>query len=422
MVGSGARGDTDPCDVVVIGAGVVGLASALELTDRGRVVTLLDRAPIDGGCAVGSAGHLVPSHVVPLAAPGALATAARGLVRSNGAVSVHWSAAPAFWRWIVDFARSCTGESVASAAPALRDLAALSTEIWDEWLARSGRSAKNDGLLDVYRSERSFDAARAHADELRRWGVVADEIEGSRAISMEPSLRGPVAGAIHLVDDRSIDPGAAMADLVARVRSAGVELRPSCDVVDIEGSGDRVGVVRTSTGDLAPDHVVLAAGAWTGGLARLVGERIPMMAARGLSITVDCPVTGPRRPLLLGEDHVAVGAMAEQLRLSGWFQLNQFDTHATPERLHRLEAIARRRLHLDATLRVRQRWAGLRPVTPDGVPIIGPTSRWSNVTVAAGHSMVGLTLGPGTGRLVAQLVCGESPSVPVDRFVAGRFR
>lgn len=422
MVRVGADGDVDPCDVVVIGAGIVGLASALELSERGRSVTLIDRNDIDGGCATGSAGHLVPSHVVPLATPGALATAARGLLRRNGAVSVRWSVDPGFWRWIVGFARSCTRESVTSAAPALRELAALSTEIWDDWLARSGRSAMTDGLLDVYRDARSFDGARAHADEFRRWGVVVDEIEGSRAITMEPALRGPVAGAIHLVDDRSVDPGLAMADLVARVRSSGVELRPSCDVVDIEGSGDRVGVVRTSTGDLAPDHVVLAAGAWTGRVAGLLGERVPMMAGRGLSVTVDRPVTGPRRPLLLGEDHVAVGAMGEQLRLSGWFQLNQFDTHATPERLRRLEALARRRLHLDPTLRVRQRWAGLRPVTPDGVPIIGPSSRWSNVTIAAGHSMVGLTLGSGTGRLVAQLVCGEVPSVPVDRFAAGRFR
>ncbi|CAN5514378.1 FAD-binding oxidoreductase [soil metagenome] len=383
---------------------------------------MIDRGPITGGCAVGSAGHLVPSHVVPLAAPGALATTARGLLRKNGAVSVNWSASPGFWRWIVGFTRSCTRQSVASAAPALSGLASLSTEIWDHWLARSSRSPMTSGLLDVYRDTRTFERARAHADELRRWGVTVVEMDGLEAVAMEPALRGPVAGAVHLVDDRSVDPRVVMADLVDRVRSAGVELRPSCEVVDLEAADGRVRVLRTSAGDIAADHVVVAAGAWTGRIAERLGERIAMLAAKGLSVTVDRPDNGPRRPLLLGEDHVAVGPMGEQLRLSAWFQLNDFDTHVSPDRITRLEAIARCRLHLEPTLRVRQRWAGLRPVTPDGVPIIGPSSQWANVTIAAGHSMVGLTLGPGTGRLVAQLVCGEPTSVPIERFAAGRFR
>jgi D-amino-acid dehydrogenase len=136
---------------------------------------------------------------------------------------------------------------------------------------------------------------------------------------------------------------------------------------------------------------------------------------------VDRPAVGPRRALLLGEDHVAVNAMGDQLRLSAWFQLNNFDTGVTAERLERLQAIARRRLDLDPTLLVRRRWAGLRPVTPDGVPIIGPSRRCRNVTIAAGHSMVGLTLGPGTGRVVAQLVSGEDLAIDIQRFSPDRF-
>ena len=416
-----SNSDVPAFDVVVIGGGIVGLASALELASRGRSVAVVDQGPIDGGCAVGSAGHLVPSHVIPLAEPGALRTALDGLRRADGAVSVRWSAAPAFWRWMFRFARSCTTRAVDSAAPALRDLAALSNEIWDDWLAGTGQPPLADGLLDVYADAKAFDGARAHAAALRRWGVAVDELDGPAARAMEPSLQGPVAGAIHLTRDRSIDPGRAMAQLVERVRSVGVELHPSSEVVDVVTADDRIRTVRTSRGDMGAEHVVLAAGAWSGRVARLLGERIPMLPGRGLSLTVDRPEVGPRRAMLLGEDHVAVGPLGEELRLSAWFQLNNFDTGATLERLTRLEAIARRRLVLDDSLCVRRRWAGLRPMTPDGVPIIGPAGRCRNVTIAAGHAMTGLTLGPGTGRIVAQLVCGEAPAIDIERFSPRRF-
>jgi D-amino-acid dehydrogenase len=412
---------TTSYDVVVVGAGVVGLSTALELAERGRHVLVVDRGPIDGGCALGSAGHLVPSHVVPLAAPGALRAAVTGLVRKQGALSIKWSTDPAFWRWLVGFARSCTPRAVQTAAPALRDLARLSDEIWDDWLKASGQAVLTDGLFDVYAESRAFERAIPHVEELRRWGVAVDVVDSATAMEMEPALLAPVAGGILLRGDRSIHPEIALADLIRRVDAAGVWLMPFAEVVEVDAVDDRIVGVRTSRGDIEASEFVLAAGAWSGRLARLLSERVPMLAGRGLSLTVDRPEVGPRRPMLLGEDHVAIGPMGDELRLSAWFQLNNFDTAVSVERIGRLEAIARRRLHLDDALVVRRRWAGMRPVTPDGVPIIGRSTRWRNVTIAAGHSMIGLTLGPGTGRIVAQLVCGESPEIAIDRFSPRRF-
>ena len=232
-------------------------------------------------------------------------------------------------------------------------------------------------------------------------------VDGATALAMEPALVGPVAGGVLLPDDRSLDPVRALDALIARVASAGVSLRPFHELIDLDTSGRRVVRLRTTAGDLAADEVVLAAGAWTGRVARLLGTRVPVIAARGLSLTVERPDLGPTRPLLLGEDHVAVGPTADTLRLSAWFQLNRYDLSVPADRIARLERMARGRLRLDPTLTVRRRWAGLRPVTPDGVPIIGRLPGWDNVTIATGHSMTGLTHGPGTGRLVAQLVSGE---------------
>jgi D-amino-acid dehydrogenase len=408
-------------DVVVVGAGIVGLAAALELARRQRRTAVLERGVIDGGCAVGSAGHLVPSHVIPLAAPGALIEAVGALLRRDGALSVSWTTAPAFWRWIVGFVRSCDRRSAATAAPALGELARLSTEMWDDWLAGSGAKIADDGLFDVYAGERAFAGARRRAGELRRWGVGVDVVDGAAALALEPALREPVAGAVLLRDDRSVRPASVLAELIRRTAAAGADLVSGADVIGFSTDGGRVTNVETTGGDFATGHVVLATGAWTGALARLLGERVPMLAARGLSMTVARPQLGPRRTLLLGEHHVAVTPIDDELRLSAWFQLNNFDTTPTLERIERLEALARGRVRLDPTLEVRQRWAGLRPVTPDGVPIIGTSTRWRNVTIAAGHGMIGLTLGPGTGRVVAQLACGEPPDIVLDRFSPRRF-
>ena len=335
---------------------------------------------------------------------------------------MSWSAAPSFWRWVVGFVRSCNRCSVATAAPALTALARLSTEIWDDWLGDSGATVAADGLFDAYAGARAFDGARRHVDELRRFGVAVEVVDGEAAVALEPALREPVAGAVLLADDRSVRPAVVLAELICRTARAGAELVPGAEVVGFTTPPDRVAAVETTGGDVVARHVVIATGAWTGAVAQLLGERVPMLAARGLSMTVARPQLGPQRTLLLGEDHVAVTPLDDELRLSAWFQLNNFDTTPTLERIERLEALARKRVRLDPTLVVRQRWAGLRPVTPDGVPIIGPSSRWRNVTIAAGHGMTGLTLGPGTGRVVAQLTCGEPPDIVVDRFSPRRFR
>jgi D-amino-acid dehydrogenase len=180
--------------------------------------------------------------------------------------------------------------------------------------------------------------------------------------------------------------------------------------------------LETTGGPIEADHFVIAAGAWTGRLAGVLGEKIPVVSGRGFSLTADRPERGPNHAMLLGEKHVAVGPMGDRFRLSGRFEVGEMDTTPIAKRIAGIERLARTRIDFDETLTIRGTWAGLRPVTPDGVPIIGRSTRWDNVTIATGHAMIGLSIGPGTGRLVAQLVTGEPTDIDASRFSIARFQ
>lgn len=415
---------TQACDVVVVGGGIVGLSAAYELASRGSDVVVIDRDTIGTGCAVGSAGHIVPSHVVPLAAPGAVRKAVRALIRRDGPLSMRWSMGPRLWSWLAGFVRSCTSEAVASAAPALSELGALSTRMIDEWISANGISCdqRRDGLIDVYGQEQAFEAARLAAEAVRSWGVSVDVLDAQGVRELEPALNDSTVGGVWFPDDGIVHPAKFLDGLKAATEARGVTLLSNVELIDVATTSNVIETLSTSRGDISPRHVVIATGAWTGGLAKFLGEKIPVIPGRGFSVTVDRPEQGPRRALLLGEKHIAIGPMGDELRLSGRFELGYFGTTPLPDRIDQIERLARSRLRLDERLTVRETWAGLRPVTPDGVPIISQSSRWENVTIATGHAMTGLSLGPGTGRVVAQLVHGEPTDIDTTRFSIARFQ
>ena len=320
-------------DVVVIGAGIVGLCVGTRICrtgpQRGGPRPRTDR----GGCAVGSAGHLVPSHVIPLAAPGALATAVDGLWRRNGALSVRWTTSPSFWRWIVGFARSCTSRSVQTAAPALGELASLSTEIWDDWIERRAPAVAADGLFDVYADRRAFEHAVEHAEELRRWGVAVQLLDGKQAA--DSRARPARASRRRSPATRRSQRSSRERPRRSHRKGRRVPVSSSCPrrggrLRDRARSGDQrandAGRRRRHRGGAGGRSMVRQGRP----AARPTGADAPRP---GPERHRGAPRVGPRRAMLLGEDHVAVGPMGDELRLSAWFQLNNFDTDPTLERI-----------------------------------------------------------------------------------------
>lgn len=412
----------DAADVVVIGAGAIGLAIAYELSLRGVDVAVLERDQLDAGTSSGNAGFVVPSHVLPVTEPGMLATAVRGMVVGAGPVTVRVSLRFAYLRWLARFLGNCRASAVEAAAPVLAELGNLSATLFKEWLRAESIDCcyVPNGLLNVYGAERAFASGRQRAEWEAKFGVPTRIMTGAQAREREPALNESVVGAVFYPQDAGLDPGRFVDGLAAALRRRGVLVASATPVFPLRPRSGKGWRLRTPRGELRAGEVVLAAGAWTPHLAAECGIRIPVQPAKGYSLTVRMPSAEVRQRMLLGEKHVAVAPMGDRLRLSGWFELGRYDRALRPARLAHVEANVRDRLRLSDPLEPLERWAGLRPVAPDGLPLIGRASL-DNLSVACGHAMLGITLAPATARLMAQTLCGQSPDINMAPFSPTRF-
>lgn len=420
--------DPTPCvpgetDVAVIGGGVIGLCVAYELVQMGREVVVIDKGPVARGSAVGNAGFIVPSHVIPMAAPGVMPGVIKGILRRTGPVTARPSLDLDYLRWILRFALNCTRDAAHRGAVTLAALGFLSAELAVELITKEGIECgyRPEGLLHVYGDPRVFEAAKHEAAEMQRYGVEIEMYDRAKIREVEPSLNDEVIGGFLCVDDGGLDPAGFLAGLAAVIAGRGVGLASHTELLGFRTSGRKVVELTTSRGTLVADQVVLAAGAWTKGISALLGESIPVQPGKGYSMTVDRPRAGPRLNLLIGDRWVAVNPMGDRMRMSGWLELGRLDTRPSLRRLEQVEANVRARVNLDPDLTVRERWAGIRPVTPDGIPVVGPAHRWENVTYATGHGKVGLSLGPVTGRMVAQMLCGLPTDLDAGPLSPERF-
>lgn len=421
--GRSAGGLPAEADVAVVGGGVVGLCTAYELSLHGREVVVIDKGPIARGSAAGNAGFLAPSHVIPMAAPGVLAGVIKGMLRRTGPVVARPSLDPAYLRWIVRFMGFCNRRAAHAGSKTLAALGFLSAELVSRWITDAGIDCgyRPDGLLHVYGTPGSLEAGKHEAEEMQRYGVGIEMFGAKEIRDLEPSLTEEVLGGFLCTDDAGLDPSRFLDSLAGLLETRTVTMVPETELLAIRGGSGSVQHLVTSAGDLPVRHVVVATGAWSPGVATLLGESVPIQPGKGHSMTVARPDAGPQRNILIGDRWVAVNPMGDRLRMSGWLELGRLDTRPSLRRLAHVEAGVRSRIRLDRELKVLERWAGLRPITPDGIPIIGPSTRWDNVVYAVGHGKLGLSLGPVTGRLVAQLLCGLPTDLAVEPFSPARF-
>lgn len=415
-----------PTDVAVVGAGVVGLCSAWYLRKAGAEVTVLSRTPIPGGDAsAGNAGMIVPSHVVPLAAPGAVTQGLRYLTSRSSPFHIKPRFDLDLARWLWRFWRSCTEAHVTHGAPVLRDQSLASLGLLSELQSEIGDFAwEQTGLLMVYCSEKYRMENLGMAELAESLGLRIRRLDAGETLALEPGLRAETLGSVLYQDDGRVNPSALLARLKEALEQRGVVHREGPGVVGLERVTRGRLRIRMDDGDtLEAGAVVLAAGAWTSRLARLLGARVPVQPAKGYSLTLPAPDEGPRIPMILSEEKVTITPLPGALRFAGTLSLAGFDLSVDEHRVNPIRSEIRRFLPGLTSEEVENErvWVGFRPASPDGLPIVGRLAGLPDVLLATGHGMTGVTLGPVTGRLVADLLSGSDPIVDPAPVSPSRF-
>lgn len=395
-------------NVVIIGGGVIGLSAAAECAARGHRVTVIEADPKNRGASLGNAGMVVPSHFIPLAAPGMVALGLKWMWNPESPFYIQPRADWGLVTWALRFMTSATREHVARSAPLLRDLHMASRERYAQLASEENFGLVRKGLLMLCRTAHALDEEAATARHARDLGVPADVLTASQLAALDPAVTLNVAGGVHFPQDCHLDPSRYVATLENRLRAAGADLRWSVEVTGWRRAGDRLAAVATSQGDIEGDEFVLCGGAWSDDIVRGLGLRLPMQAGRGYSVTVPDPVQLPALCSILTEARVAVTPMGRSLRLGGTMEIIAKNTPPRPRRVAGLlKAVpdyfpAFRGVDLSRL----PFWTGLRPCSPDGLPYLGRTRAAANLTIATAHAMMGLSLAPATGDIVARLIDG----------------
>ncbi len=414
---------TDSDDVLVIGGGVIGVCSAYYLAERGCRVVLIDQDEICSGASWGNAGFVCPSHAVPLAAPGVIGQAIRWMFDPASPFYIKPRLNRELFSWLLRFAAACTEVKMEQSMPVLRALGVASMELHEQLAAIDGLAfdMRREGLLMVYGRPEAYEAGAEEARLLQDHGVRA-VILGARELQQRLGDLGCTGlGAVFFPDDAHLDPGEFVKGLARMAEGMGVEIRPSTEVLGWETSGHRVTGVRTTRGTLHPGQIVLATGAWSASLARDLGITLPIQAAKGYSVTFKRPANCLDVPMLLGETKVAVTPLADALRLGGTLELAGMDLSVNQRRVDAILQAAQRFLPGLSPSEITEIWRGLRPCTPDGLPMLGRCEGYDNLVVAAGHGTLGIALGPVTGKLVSQVLLDETPMMDLRLLRVDRF-
>ena len=409
----------------IVGGGIIGLCSAYYLHKAGYRVTLFDQAPIADGCSFGNAGMIVPSHIIPLAQPGMMAKGIRWMLKSTSPFYVKPRLNADLMRWGWLFYRHSTPEHVARSIPVLRDLSLLSKTLYQDLAANGDLDFEwqERGLLMLYKTASAEHEMTEEADVDNHAGIEARVLNGQQIQDMEPNTRVSVRGGIFYPGDAHLNPNELIRSLVAYLRREEVTILENHTVTGFGKTGSRVTSVQTAQGDFPVDEVVVAGGAWSPVIARQLELRLSLQGGKGYSFMLRNITDNIRIPAIMLEARATATPMGTDLRFAGTLEVAGTDMTVNMNRVRGIvQSINQYYPDIPIEMPVVDTvWRGLRPCSPDGLPYIGRTERYDNVVLATGHGMMGLSLGPATGKLVSELVAGHADSLAISAFRPDRF-
>ena len=408
---------------MIVGAGAIGLCCAYALRRRGMQVLVLDRTAPGNGASHGNGGWICPTLSDPLPGPGLTLASLRWLLQPESPLYIRPRLDPAFWRWLWRFRQHCNEGAYHQGLTALADLNRSTMALFDA-LAKDGVAfeMRSQGLLCLFLSREAARIEQRHLFEMQRLGCPeAYWFDPEPLRSYEPAVSPAVAVGLLLPGERHVRPESLLTGLQVRLQEMGVEIRAHSPVLGFERAGYAVTGVRTPRGVEPAERIVLAAGVWTARLAAQLGCSLPLEAGKGYSVTMAEPATSIRGPLHLTEAHAGLSPFVGAIRILGTMEFSGINHRVHTRRLAALKRAPAAYLRDWQPGPVREEWCGPRPVTPDGLPFIGPLPGTTNVLVAAGHAMLGITLAPATAEAIASVIVGERPTTAITPFRVDRF-
>jgi len=414
-------------NVVVIGGGIIGLSSAYYLHKAGHSVTVLERSDFMDNCSYGNCGYVCPSHFIPLATPGIVRQGLKWMLNSQSPFYVQPRLSRSLIDWGLKFMKSANAAHVDRSAVPLRDIALLSQHEYENtWhpLPHFEFAYQHKGLLEIFQTDAAAEHAHHTVEKAHELGLDVELLDAAALQAKEPHTKVNGQGAIFFKCDAHLYPDKLMKGLISQLTEAGVQLLAGEEVTKIETAGGKVSRLVTSKGAFEADQVVIATGSWSREMAALLGTKLPLVPGRGYSLTLENSPYNLNYPAILVEGRAAITPMdGNKIRFGGTMEITSTNTPPRYARVQGiLNAVKRFFPEFDVPMPpVEKIWYGYRPCSADGLPYIGRIKKYNNVVIATGHSMLGLSLGAGSGLLVSELVDGVKPSIDLTPFAVERF-
>ncbi len=411
--------------VTIVGGGVIGLCCAYYLQKKGHDVLVIEKGDITHGTSFGNAGYISPSHFIPLASPGIVSKGLRWMLSSTSPFYIKPRLNASLISWGFAFWKNANEKTMQRNIPHLNNILHLSRELMTEIRNDLGNHFRmaEVGCFMLYKTAATQKHELALAEQAASLGIETKIYNAGQVQEMEPELEVNVRGGVLYPVDCHLHPGDFMHTLKLHLESAGVRFQLGTQVDGFEKNGRIINAVITDRGKFDCDELVIAAGSWLPLLSKQLGISILLQAGKGYSITYENMTRNLHHPAILVDDRVAMTPMGNDLRMGGTMEISGINNRVL---LKRVQAIFKASKSYFPGLPVefpeKERiWSGLRPLSPDGLPYIGRVVRYSNLTIAGGHAMLGLSLAAGTGKLVEEIIGSAKTSIDISAFDAGRY-
>lgn len=410
--------------VIIIGGGIMGLCTAYYLQKEGHKVTVIDKSNYSSGASHVNAGYITPSHIISLAAPGIINKGIKWMFNSSSPFYVKPRLNYDFLKWSLAFKKSATAKKVEKAIPVLKDINLLSRELYQEMKNAQEFNFfhQHKGLLMCYQTDKAGEEEWKVGQRAIKEGLKVENLSKVEVQNLEPNAGLNVKGAVYYHSDAHMTPNNFMQQIKSYLKQNGVSILSNEEVLDVTISGNKVTSIKTTNLDIKSDEFVLATGAWSQNFAKKLGINIPIQAGKGYSINLD-KESNIKIPTILMEAKVAVTPMDGFTRFAGTMEIGGINHNINTKRVLAI-AKAAEKYYSDLKITPKEKEAakcGLRPLSPDGLPYIGKSSKCKNVTFATGHAMMGWSLGPATGKLVSEIISDKKYSLNIYPFAVDRF-